>query len=224
MCGRIRLESDWSEIVRVFELTGGDPIEDWVPRYNIAPTQRVPILTGPRGARRARWGSWGFVPLWEQSAKPKQRPINARAETVAESGMFKQAFRERRCLVPATGFYEWRAEADGKQPFLFAQPNHAPFALAGIWQRWTPEGGAPVDTFTVLTTPPNVVTERVHDRMPVILPTQAAIDLWTDPTADPASLAALLRPAPDDFLGMWPVSRAMNAASRESAADAAILA
>jgi putative SOS response-associated peptidase YedK len=222
MCGRIRLDTDWSEIVRVFDLDPDD-IADFNRRWNLAPSQRAPLITGPRGARRATWGVWGFVPFWERSAKPKTRPINAKAETVAESGMFKLAFRERRCVVPATGFYEWRTLPDGKQPYLFARPDGGLIALAGIWSRWRPEGGAPVDTFCVLTTTPNAVAGQVHDRMPVVLPDRRALDLWLDPDVDVSMLPTVLRPAPDDLLGIWPISRAINSPAADSAAAAARL-
>lgn len=222
MCGRMRLDSDWSEIVRIFALNPDD-LGDFAPRWNVAPTQRVPVVTGRRGERQARWGAWGFVPFWEKSAKPKTRPINAKAETVATSGMFRQAFRERRCVVPATGFYEWETRPDGKQPYLFARPDRGVMALAGIQSRWRPDGGDAIDTFCVLTTTPNVVTERVHDRMPVVLADEAALDLWLDPDADPTLLARLLRPAPDDYLAAWPISRAMNTPHVDSAEACAIL-
>lgn len=215
MCGRMRLDTDWSEIVRIFDLDP-DALGDFVPRWNVAPTQPVPLIDGPRGHRTAHWGVWGFVPYWERGAKPKQRPINAKAETVAQSGMFKHAYRERRCVVPATGFYEWETRPDGKQPYLFAKPDRGLLALAGLWSRWRPDGGAPVDTFCVLTTEANAVTGRVHDRMPVVLTDPAAIDLWLDPAADPSLVARVLRPAPDDYLDARPVSRAMNVATADT--------
>jgi putative SOS response-associated peptidase YedK len=216
MCGRIRLETDWSEIVRVFTLDPGD-ITDFEPRYNVAPTQRLPVVIGPRGDRHARWMWWGFVAFWERSPKPKQRPINARAEGVEASGLFKHAYRERRCVVPVTGFYEWATLPDGKQPYLFARPERGVFAVAGLWQRWRPDGGVPTDTFCVLTTTANAVTGRVHDRMPVVLPDAKAVDLWLDPTVDPSLLERLLVPAADDFLEAVPVSRVMNTPANESA-------
>ena len=137
MCGRMRLDTDWTEIVRIFELDIGD-LDGFAPHWNVAPTMNVPLLFE---SRRAGWGSWGFVPPWERAAKPRQRPINAKAETIAESGMFRQAFAERRCAVPITGFYEWETLADGKQPWLFARRDRGLFVVAGVWSRWRPEGG-----------------------------------------------------------------------------------
>lgn len=219
MCGRMRLDADWSEIVRVFELDWDD-LAGFVPRYNVAPTDRVPIVTGPRGDRHARWGAWGFVPYWERGAKPKTRPINAKAETVATSGMFKGAYARGRCVVPATGFYEWATLADGKQPYLFARADRGLLALAGIWSRWRPEGGEPVDTFAVLTTTANRVTSPVHDRMPVVLPDAAAIDAWLD---EGARVDDLLRPAPDAYLDARPVNRAMGSVRVDTPEGCAVL-
>lgn len=222
MCGRMRLDADWSEIVRTFDLSP-DELEDFAPRWNVAPTQRVPMIVGPRGERHVKWGSWGFVPFWERSAKPKTRPINAKSETVATSGMFKHALRERRCVIPGTGFYEWETRPEGKFPFLFSRTDGRLCAFAGIWSRWKPDGADPVDTFCVLTTTPNVVTARVHDRMPVLLPDARAIDLWLDPDADVSLLGQLLRPAPDDLLIARPVARTMNSPAVDTAEGCAIL-
>lgn len=222
MCGRMRLDTDWSEIVRAFDLDS-DVLGDFAPRWNVAPTQRVPMILGPRGGREARWGSWGFVPFWERALKPKTRPINAKAETVATSGMFKHAYRERRCVIPATGFYEWETRAEGKFPVLFSRADGRLCALAGIWSRWRPDGADPVDTFCVLTTEPNAVTGRVHDRMPVLLPDDGAVDRWLDPDADPAELARRLRPAPDALLVARPVARTMNSPAVDTPEGCAIL-
>lgn len=222
MCGRVRLDTDWTEIVRIFDLDVHD-LDGFVPHWNVAPTMTVPLLYSVGGRRRAMWGSWGFVPAWERSAKPKQRPINAKAETVATSGMFKAAFRERRCAVPVTGFYEWETLPDGKQPWLFARRDRGLFVVAGVWSRWQPEGAPPVDTFCVLTTGPNAVTGRVHDRMPVVLQDGAALDLWLNPTVDPGRLSHLLVPCADTFLDARRVSRAMNSARLDTAEACAVL-
>jgi putative SOS response-associated peptidase YedK len=218
----MRLDTDWSEVVRSFDLDPDDLL-DFTPRWNVAPTQLVPIVTWADGRRRACWASWGFAPWWERSAKPKRRPINARAETIATSGMFRQAFRDRRCVVPATGFYEWESLADGKQPWLFSRADGAMLALAGLWSRWEPAGGAAAYTFCVLTTAANAVAARLHDRMPVILSDARAIELWLDAEADAAALTALLRPAHDALLDARPVSRAMNVPAADDPESCALL-
>lgn len=220
MCGRVRLDTDWSEIVRIFEIDLTE-LEDWQPKWNVAPTHLVPVVTGPRGRRSARYMSWGFVPWWEKGAKPKSRPINAKAEGVATSGMFKGAFARHRCVVPATGFYEWTTEPDGKQPWLFTRVDGQPLALAGLWERWRPEGGPALDTFCVLTTAANADTRPVHDRMPLILPDRLAMDLWTDAEADPVLLSRVMQPLPDGSLRRVAVSRRMNAPQHDTEADCA---
>lgn len=212
MCGRYKLETDWSEIAIVYRAIA-DLLTGVVPRYNVAPTDRMPILEGPE--RTARLASWGFTKWQDTNPKPGFRPINAKSETVATNGMFSRAFRAGRCLVPADGFYEWRTLADGKQPFLFERPDHRPFAFAGLWSRWAPVGGEPLDVFCILTTTPNAVTREVHDRMPVILPDAASCDLWTDPGADPEALEGLLGPVADDVLVARPVSRRLNSVKND---------
>lgn len=219
MCGRMRLDTDWTEIVRIFDLDIGD-LEGFAPHWNVAPTMSVPLLFE---RRRAGWGSWGFVPPWERGAKPRQRPINAKAETIAETGMFRQAFAERRCAVPITGFYEWETLADGKQPWLFARRDRGLFVVAGVWSRWRPEGAPALDTFAVLTTSANAVTGRIHDRMPVILGDGAALDTWLDPRTELRDLKPLLGPAPDALLDARRVSRSMNSARLDTAEACAIL-
>lgn len=220
MCGRVRLDTDWSEIVRIFEIDLTD-LPDLRPHWNIAPTHLVPVVTGPRGHRAARYMSWGYVPFWEKSTKPKTRPINAKSEGVATSGMFKGSFDRRRCVVPVSGFYEWTTEPDGKQPWLFTRVDGLPIALAGLWERWRPEGGPALDTFCVLTTTGNADTRAVHDRMPVILPDRMAIDLWTDPEADGSLVSRVMVPLADGALRRVPVSRRMNAVAHDTAEDCA---
>jgi len=245
MCGRAKLDNDWSELVEYFDLDLAD-LADFVPRYNIAPTDLVPVIAGRRGDRHARWASWGFVPHWERTVKPKARPINAMSETVATNGLFKGAFSTGRCVVPATGFYEWSTLPEGKQPYLFARVDRRPLALAGVCSSWRPDPAAVAEalaaaaekgrtpapwlrllaeqgrltTYAVLTTTPNAVTRHVHDRMPVVLPDAAAIDVWLDPTA---AVAGLLRPAPDDLLDARRVNPAMGSVKNDTPEACAVL-
>lgn len=134
------------------------------PRYNVAPSQTMPIIT----STDIRPAQWGFVPSWTKG-EPKTRPINARCETIAASGMFRHAYRQRRCLVPADGFYEWKGAKPPKQPFYIRMKDRAPFAFAGLWERWRPPDGEPVETFTILTTTPNELLAPIHNRMPAII-------------------------------------------------------
>jgi putative SOS response-associated peptidase YedK len=140
-------------------------------RYNVAPSQILPIVTDSHGQAVLRDARWGFVPSWTKG-KPKAQPINARAETVADGGMFRRAFQHRRCLVPADGFYEWQGAKPPKQPYFIRMQDHGLFAFAGLWERWHPENAEPVDTFTILTITPNELMKPIHDRMPVIIPPQ----------------------------------------------------
>lgn len=165
------------------------------PRYNIAPTQPVPVVV--RGHDGLRLGAlrWGLVPYWADDPTIGNRMINARSETVDSKPAFKGPFRDRRCWVLADGFYEWREEDGQKVPIHFRRPDRAPFAFAGLWDRWRDDDGDVVSC-TILTTEPNEAVRPVHRRMPVILPV-AVRDRWLDPDADPAELKSLLGPYPD---------------------------
>jgi putative SOS response-associated peptidase YedK len=171
------------------------------PRFNIAPSQPVPVVRLTADGKRVIDAvRWGLIPSWSKD-KPKLQPINARAETVASSGMFRQAFARRRCLVPADGFYEWQRAGQAKQPMYVHRRDDAPFAFAGLWERWKPDPDAePVDTCTIITTTPNALMSPIHDRMPVILsPTDYA--RWLDREVRGEDIAALLRPyAESDFV------------------------
>jgi putative SOS response-associated peptidase YedK len=212
MCGRYslrRVNLVLSELNAVPEL----PFEEFTerPRFNVAPSQQVPIVRlNEQGQRSAGLLRWGFIPRWAKEL-PKVQPINARAETVATSGMFRDAFVRRRCLVPADGFYEWRKlDAKTKQPMWVHFPDDRLFAFAGLWERWRPAKDAePVDTFTVLTTTPNALMEPIHNRMPVIIP-PGGYGRWLDPESDVGVATAMLRPYPDGEMVAVPVSRTVN--------------
>jgi putative SOS response-associated peptidase YedK len=196
-----------AEVLRqLFRTTGAPP--NLASSWNVAPTQSAPVVrrhpeTGERHLDLLRWG---LLPRWVKDPKGARQPINARAETVATSPMFRRAFAERRCLVPADAFYEWKAEAGGKRPMAIAPRSGEAMAFAGLWEGWRGgEGGEVVRTFAIVTTDANATTRVVHDRMPVILaPDDWAAWLEGD---DPATL---LRPAPEDLLRLWPVSKAVN--------------
>ncbi len=165
------------------------------PRFNIAPTQQVPIIRlNGKGQRAIGSVGWGLIPHWTKG-KPKHQPFNAKAETVATNGMFRQAYERRRCLVPADGFYEWPVLPDGrKQPTFIHQTDDELFAFAGLWERWQPAPDAdPVDTFTIITTTPNELMAPIHNRMPVILD-RADYDRWLDRSVPGCDVADLLKP------------------------------
>jgi putative SOS response-associated peptidase YedK len=149
---------------------------------------------------------WGLVPFWAKDAKPAYTTINARAEEAAQKPAFREALKQRRCLVPADAFYEWqRLDAKTKHPFAIALQSGEPYALAGLWERWRPKEGEPLETFTILTTDPNELTEPIHNRMPVILEPRD-YDRWLDPGDPSHPPVDLLRPFPAEKMLSWPVS------------------
>ena len=189
MCSRYFLDADGNIIAYTFRV----PVHDRIrKRFNIAPTQEAPVIrAGPGGAREVAMLRWGLVPSWAKDLKVGAKMINARSEGVEAKPSFRDAVRERRCVVPATGFFEWQGEPGRKQPFAITLPGQALFAFAGLWERWKPGEGEPVETFTIMTTDANEAVARIHDRMPVILPMDA-IDTWL--TAPPDAARALLKP------------------------------
>lgn len=183
-------------------------------RYNIAPTQQAPVVRVEGGDLRADNFRWGLVPAWAKSPKDMRAPlINARSETVAEKPSFRSAFKKRRCVVPADGFYEWRQDKKTKQPYYIHLPEHRPFVFAGLWEHWESKSdidGPSIDSFVIITTDANKKIAPLHDRMPVILPDDK-IDMWLDPNVEDAdALHSLLVPLPDDMVDYYPVGTRVN--------------
>lgn len=183
------------------------------PRFNIAPTSTVLVKRNDGGDDMATM-RWGLIPSWAKDMKIGTRMINARAETAAEKPSFRTALRRRRCLIPASSFFEWRATPSGKEPVMFSMRSGELFAFAGLWEKWHGTKDAPLDepleTVTILTTSPNALTGRVHDRMPVILPPDAW-DLWLEPDELPAEVAtSVLVPYDADAMAAHVVSRIVN--------------
>ncbi len=202
MCGRITQQLSAAELAAYFE---ADPLETAPPaRFNLAPAQQAIVVIADGGRRMLATFEWGLPPPWD--APPL---INARAETVATSPAFAEAFRLRRCIVPADGFFEWQHAGGGRQPFLIRNADGEPLALAGLWApaRETSEGQLP--TFTIVTTSANDLLALLHDRMPVILRPEAWVT-WLDPSADVSKLRSMLAPAPSESLEAFPVSRRVN--------------
>jgi len=179
-------------------------------RYNIAPTQEVLVIRGTEAGNRAAFMRWGLIPRWAKDSSMGSRMINARSETVHEKPAFRQAVGARRCIIPASGFYEWMEEGGKKQP-RYLRMKHGPLmGFAGIWDRWTGPGGETVESCSILTTGSNDLIRPFHDRMPVILqPGEYAV--WLDRTlTDPEKLKALYQPCPAELLEMYPVSPLVN--------------
>jgi putative SOS response-associated peptidase YedK len=218
MCGRYVLTTPGEVLAQIFD-TAPPPeeiLEAVVPRYNIAPTQQVPIVrSAATGERELALAQWGLVPHWAKDSAIGNKLINARAETAAEKPSFRDAMKRRRCLIPADGFYEWQKLGKGKQPWLLRMKDARPFAFAGLWSQWkTPQGGAPLETCAILTTTPNELTATVHDRMPVILP-ETTWSRWLDEAAPGAPFTDLLVSFPAEQMEALPVSKRVNSPANE---------
>lgn len=201
--------------MELFQLPG---LPSLAPRYNIAPTQPIAAVRTilEAASRELVELRWGLIPFWASDAKIGNTLINARSETVATKPTFRAAFRSRRCLVLADGFYEWQRAPDGKQPFHIQQRDGEPFAFAGLWEHWKSPDGEDVQTGTILTTSANDLMRPIHDRMPVILPVEA-YDLWLDPAVREAKqLQPLLKPYDGELLS-FPVSIYVNSPRHDDA-------
>jgi putative SOS response-associated peptidase YedK len=211
MCGRYAITLP-PEAVRGYFRYVDQP--NFPPRYNVAPTQPIPIVRLDKGARRFALVRWGFIPGFVKDLKQFPLIINARAEGIAEKPSFRAAIRRRRCLVVADGFYEWRREGKTKQPFLIKRPNGGPIGFAGLWETWSSPDGGEIDTACIITTGANATMAAVHDRMPVVLE-PGAFDAWLDPHAEGKDILPLLRPAEEDVLELVPVSSLVNKVSND---------
>lgn len=215
MCGRYTLTATEAEVMAEFDLVEPPTLR---PRYNIAPTQEVPVIRQlsteePRGCHSLRWG---LIPHWAKDATIGNRMINARSETVEAKPAFRSAFRRQRCLVPASGFFEWQKLGPRKQPHYIHRRDGRVLALAGLWDQWQSPEGDPVLSFTILTTEPNDVLRPLHDRMPVIM-APADYGAWLDPACREAErLRSLLKPAPPDDLVAVPVGTLVNRPSYDA--------
>jgi len=177
--------------------------------YNTAPGQWVIVVRPDKSELLADVAQWGLVPTWSKGPGSGPQPINARSETIAEKPLFRGAFRRKRCIVPASGFFEWRVEGKAKQPFYIHPAEGDLFAFAGLLEDWQGPNGELLNTTCIITTAPNELMVRIHDRMPVILPRDAWA-LWLDPLAQPAELQGLLRPYPSERMAAYPVSLAVG--------------
>ncbi|MFC2037805.1 SOS response-associated peptidase [Chloroflexota bacterium] len=216
MCGRFTLTDPDQDLAVQFNLP---EIPDLKPRYNIAPTQSVAAvrLASKDAVREMVLLHWGLIPFWAKDPKIGARMINARSETVAEKPAFRAAFRRRRCLVVADGFYEWQKLNGGKQPFYIRMRDDSAFAFAGLWEHWKDPDDAVIESCTLLTTQPNELVRPLHNRMPVILHPRD-YELWLDPEVQQAELLQpLLRPFPPEALAAYPVSRWVNRPQNDDA-------
>lgn len=205
MCGRFALKAPKAALIDYFDLAACD---DYPVRYNIAPGTNIPVIRlSPEGLRVLHLLRWGLIPHWAKDPAIGARLVNARSESVAEKSAFRDAFRRRRCLVPADGFYEWKSDGKVKQPYFFSAVSGMPLALAGIWESWTAPGGDILQTVCLLTTEADELMAPVHDRMPVII----AKEHWAAWLSDPVEqVSVLLKPYPSAELQTWSVDRRVS--------------
>jgi putative SOS response-associated peptidase YedK len=211
MCGRYSLARESVEVT-----VGTDHVRrHGKPRYNIAPSQRAPVIRRNAQGLVVDELRWGLIPEWSRDDSIGFSLINARSETLAEKPAFRGAFRSRRCLVLADGFYEWQALGRSKQPWRFVRGDGAPLLFAGLWECWQPTGLAtPMESFTVVTKPPNAVVAPIHDRMPACLDLETAA-LWLDASTAPEMLLALLKPSPETGWTRYRVNPVVGQARHE---------
>ena len=213
MCGRFTLRTPARDIASFFEVS----VPEFAPRYNVAPSQPVTAVRihPMQGNREWVMLRWGLIPFWADDPKIGYKMINARAETVAKKPAYRKAFAQRRCLIPADGFYEWQTKDGKKQPFLIHMKNDQPFAFAGLWEHW--EGDQEeIESCTIIVTEANDLLKPIHDRMPVIL-APGDYDKWLDPSSkDLQGLQKMLRPFPSSELEAYPVHRTVNSPKNDS--------
>lgn len=212
MCGRFALATPAPVLAQQFEVALEGP---FAPRYNIAPSQPILIVRMHGAAREAALVTWGLLPSWSDSPSAGARMINARAETVASKPAFRAAFRRRRCLVPASGYYEWQVRAGGKQPWFIHPADSECCAIAGVWEHWERDGSV-IESCALLTCAPNARLRSIHDRMPVMLAPHAYAP-WLDPATPNAALAPLMVAAADDAFDCHPVTRRVNSPRHDDA-------
>ncbi len=212
MCGRYALKTPARELASHFGL---DEVVDVAPRYNISPGTDIPTIRhSPEGKRVMHLLRWGLVPHWAKDPSIGAKLSNARGETVAEKPSFRDAFKRRRCLVPADGFYEWKTDGRQKQPYYFSLKSGEPIGLGGVWESWRAPNGEIVRTCCLITTGPNDIMLPVHDRMPVIV---APSDYTTWLTGEPGDALDLVKPYPTDAMQAWAVSKRVSRSGEEGA-------
>jgi putative SOS response-associated peptidase YedK len=204
MCGRFQLSVKGRHISERFNVEVFD--EFYKPNYNCAPSQNLPVITNTDSGQLSYF-KWGLIPFWAKDPKIGYKMINTRAESIAEKPSFRNAFKKRRCLVPANGFYEWRKDPN-KTPFRIFIKNEEIFAMAGIWETWKDGKGNPVHSFSIVTTAPNSLMESIHNRMPVILPPDKEAQ-WLEET-DETKLHELLKPFDQQPMEAYPISKRVN--------------
>jgi putative SOS response-associated peptidase YedK len=215
MCGRFALYSDQFSLAQRFE---AEALPELYPRYNVAPTQSIAIVREEGGKRRFALVRWGLIPHWAKDAKIGYSTINARAETVASKPAFRNAFKYRRCLIPADGFYEWQVVPGSKvkQPWFIVLKDREPMTFGGLWERWRSPEGEDLESCSIIVTDANDLMRPIHDRMPVIL-SPGDWDAWLETEAkDAGGLQGLLKPYAAEEMTAWRVSAMVNSPKNDS--------
>ncbi|KMM35913.1 SOS response-associated peptidase [Guptibacillus hwajinpoensis] len=213
MCGRFSLTTELDQLIERFQIEQMS-IDDYVPRYNIAPSQQIPAVIKADGGNRLGTLRWGLIPFWAKDASISNKLINARSETAHEKASFKHALKRRRCLLLSDGFYEWKREDNRKVPMYIQVKRGEPFAMAGLWEKWK-SGDETVYTCTILTTGANELMENIHTRMPVILKKEME-DLWLDSDVDDVTiLENVMQPFPSEEMNAYEVSTLVNSPTND---------
>ena len=212
MCGRFFIDLSPSDILERFKIPGQ---ESFFQNYNITPSQQIAAIRAGETGRELVNLKWGLLPSWSKTDKSQYSMINARAETVHSKPAYRNAFRQRRCLIPASGFYEWQKTATGKQPWAIGMKDDAPFAMAGIWEHWQ-QGEQVIESCSIIVTESNDCIRPIHDRMPCIISAEE-YDQWLDKgNTKTDDLLHLLRSYPSDAMKAWPVSTRVNSPANNS--------
>src|SRR5437660_5116240 len=214
MCGRYAITTVPEALRALFRYLDQP---DFPPRYNIAPTQPVPIVRLFEGERQFALVRWGLIPVWVKDPRTFSLLINARGESVLDKPAFRNAMKRRRCLFPADGFYEWKREGENRRPYFVRLKSGQPMAFAGLWESWMGPNGEEMETAAIVTTTASRSIAHIHDRMPVIVPPEA-FDFWLDPNVDAETAAAVIQPAPDAAIEAFEVSSAVNRTANDSPA------
>ena len=207
MCGRFAMTESEEKVMSDFHIQHSEVLLK--PRYNISPSQDIPVIVQQDGIRRLETRKWGLIPFWAKNPKPM---INARAETASEKPAFKQAFRKRRCLIPASGFFEWAKNDVEKQPYFICLQDKSPMAFAGLWEEWSDPDGKIFKTCVILTVEANSFLQYIHHRMPVILTAANGIN-WLELTETEVSPQNLLIPFASELMKSWKVTSKVNVPS-----------
>jgi putative SOS response-associated peptidase YedK len=205
MCGRYTITITEDELIARYMIE--EPTNRYhTPRFNVSPSQYVPVILNEEGILKLDSFKWGLIPFWATDTKIGYKMINARADTVAEKPSFRNAFKQRRCLIPADGFYEWKVIGKEKQPYRILLKDQLIFSMAGLWESWTSPEGEEVKSCTIITTDPNELMLDIHDRMPMIL-SVADERKWLDKDKTVEELKAMLQPFPFESMKAYPVSK-----------------